>query len=273
MLIKNILFLILFLNTVAVGSAQKVTEQLGKVVRPAKSVVGGVAVSIAERIIIDLILQNILKGRNEKNSILFGSNDIGYNKIDTVSLLNKINNGRRSSKLADAQFSSFFVESIARANNIFWSTNAEKNVGGYMVERSTNDNAFIAIGSMDATNTKSVQQYTFTDVKIKDTTKYSYRLRIIGTNAESQFFIPIIKDKPILGVMYKLDTVAKLLFINSPIAIKKMEVMDTDGKILITQKKINLLKPIETNTLLPGVYTIKVYTDNNIVSQLFFKID
>ena len=272
MLIKNTIFLILFLFIAAVSSAQKVTEQISKVVLPAKSVVGGAAVSIAERIILDLILQNILKSRNEKNSILFGSNDIGYNKIDTVSLLIKINR-KRTTKMADAQFSSFFIEAIARANNIFWSTNAEKNVGGYMIERSTDGNNFMAIGSMNASNTKSIQQYTFTDVKIKDTIKYNYRIRVIGSNAESQFFLPIIKDKPILGVIYKLDTVAKLLYINSPTAIKKIEVMDTDGKILITQKKINLLKPIETNTLFSGVYTIRVYTDNDIVSQLFFKID
>ena len=272
MLIKNNIFLILFLLAATHCSAQKVSEQIGKAIIPAKSVVGGVAVSIAERIILDLILQNILKGRKDKNSILFASNDIGYNKIDTVSLLIKINN-RRSGKLADAQFSSFFIEAIARANNIFWSTNAEKNVGGYMLERSDDGNAFMAIGSMNATNTKLLQQYTFTDVKIKDSIKYSYRIRVIGINAESQFFIPIIKDKPILGVIYKLDTIAKLLYINSPTAIKKMEVMDTDGKLFITQKKINLLKPIETNTLLPGVYTIRVYTDNDIVSQLFFKIN
>ncbi len=273
MLIKNSILLILFLIIAGLSSAQKTTDKLGAILPSSKSVFTGAAVSIAERTIIDLILQTLLRNRKEKNNILFGSNDIGHNKIDTVSLLNNINKGRHSTKIAEAQFSSFFISSIERANNIFWSTNTEKNVAGYMIERSADGNIFNAVGSMNATNTKILQQYTFTDVKIKDTITYSYRIRVIGTNRESQFFVPIKKGKSMLSVNYHLDNAKKLLYINSPTPILKMEVMDIDGEIKITQKKINLIKPIETNTLLPGVYTIKVYTDNNVVSQLFFRIE
>ena len=260
----------IFLTITAVSNAQIIQAKEKSV--PVTSVVGNTAISIAERIIFDLLIQRIRKNGSEKNNIVFGSNDIGFNKIDTTTLVNKINKGKKPSKNTDAQLSSFFVESIMRANNIFWTTNAERNVGGYMVEKSSDGNNFKAIGSITATNTSSLQQYTFTDVKIKDTLRVYYRIKILGVNGESNIYNPLIFEKPMLAVVYKLDTIQKLLYINSPSPVKKIEVIDISGKIIIVKKKINLMKPIETVMLPAGVYSLKVYTDDEVVSQMFFKI-
>ncbi len=257
----------------ALSSTAQVPGKITVPLPTAKPTVKFTFASIAQGILFNILLKKISKPSTTLSST--ASTVVQY---DTTTLLKKIN-----SKFTDPFYTPFEADltlntlAVQLNNNqqyLTWQTNNEFNVGGFMIEKSVDNINFTAIASVEGTNSFVLKDYAFIDTKI-DTVRHWYRLRVIGFNANVQY-TPSVRANEATGssaIQVEHKASARKLYISSPFAIKKLEIINTDGKVVINKKKVDILKPISTQALANGTYAAKILTNNGVLSQLFFKIE
>ena len=163
--------------------------------------------------------------------------------------------------------------SAGNCNNIYWTTAQENNVNKFFIERSPDGINFNDIGEIAPTNTSLQKEYRFQDCSIYNSNKWYYRIKI-ADNGGSYKFSPIIKIKQgeqSLKFSVTPNPATDKIFVNSSQAIKKIEIINSTGAIVIVKNKINLTDPVLINNIASGVYILKAYTNDEILVSKFVK--
>jgi hypothetical protein len=232
--------------------------------------------SVAESIIGLLLKNEIAKRlRGSKSTII--RNDTALLKTDTVSITKSIAKKQEDAFYtpfpAQLSLNTFSIDASAALNEINWSISNEFNVAGYMVERSFDSARFVALGSLIASNKNHIQEYSFADNTIPDSAQVQYRLRVIGLNGDSQYSTILCagKRKGVSSIAYRFNEATDELFICSPLQIKKIQILDENGKIILSKKKLNLLESVNLKPCLKGIYTALLFSADDTVSQIFLQ--
>lgn len=157
-----------------------------------------------------------------------------------------------------------------------WVTAEEVNVKDYTIERSTDGNSFIAVGSVAAvTMPAALNSYSFTDINPAADMAY-YRLKI-NDHDGSHRYSKIIMIR--VGTAVKIVSLApnpayKQITVKHNTANNKatINIMSITGKLVHTEKVAagNTQTTIDVNRLIPGIYTL-VWNDGTQQTIKFVK--
>jgi hypothetical protein len=163
-----------------------------------------------------------------------------------------------------------------------WETDNEVNFDHYEVERSANSSDFIAIATTPSKRNGSAKQsYQHTDDLSSTTDKvFYYRLRMVDIDGRFSYSntIMVRKDQskvkgmllspnPVVGngaVTIRLNTEAKKNI--------EIRIIDATGKLVLRQQNqvsegLNSISINNQGRLLPGIYTVQVTADDEILSS------
>ena len=277
----KVLLILLALLAKAVCFAQPPTK-LGapSILLPTPQAGQQIILSAAQNIFINILKDEIGRKNTVLNTPVYATNDPKVEHLDTTQLLEKIQKKANTRIYKNAEvvieLSSLSADKFVTHNNISWSTNNESYVGGYIIERSSDDVNFKAIGASKASNGSSIQTYIFSDYLIKNAPAYTYRVRVIGANGQSQYSSPTqyTKGQSFVGIAMPSDTTLnRTFFISSSVILTKLQVLNTEGKTLLNTKKINILSPLDFTKYPQGSYTLKLYSQTGAMTQLFFTLN
>jgi hypothetical protein len=184
-----------------------------------------------------------------------------------------------TSVVLETNLISFDVLKKHATSLITWNTTEENNIDKYEIERSTNGDHFANIGIINAANSTSQSQYSFTDNYPFNGKNY-YRLKIIsndGTITFSnvkmiEFSVPFqvdISPNPIQNSMVNVT-------IRSTKSTKgEIVILNAEGKKILHQK-INIEKGSTTdelniNNISNGIYYLRLITNDKLITKKFIK--
>lgn len=157
-----------------------------------------------------------------------------------------------------------------------WVSENELNAEEFVVERSTDQQGFSAIGSIAANNVLFTSNYSFTDQHPVNGIAY-YRLKIIDKDGNFSYskIISVTYKNPGMNISISPNPVKDVLQISYPQTIKSglLNIFSSEGKKVV-QTKINsntLNQSISISTLQKGVYAIIVVYDNTSTTIRFIK--
>lgn len=164
------------------------------------------------------------------------------------------------------------AEALEQGNLISWSTALEENNMGFELYRASLDGAFERIAWIEGNgNTHSIHTYNYLD--LTSTPEARYYLKQIDYNGKSEIF-PVIYvqnshlDQHNISLFPNPANGHVFLRQDESTGSNKVNVSDFSGRIL---KEITLtgsqLERIELDGLLPGWYTVTVYSEQAIIYQ------
>lgn len=110
---------------------------------------------------------------------------------------------------AEISLDYFTAKSDGKSITVSWKSSTERNISRYEIERAGSDFAFKPIAQIDAKGTAA--SYTYTDedafMKLNDNnptltqqTKYTYRLKYVGSDNSANYSSPINVSHSVSGV-------------------------------------------------------------------------
>ena len=157
----------------------------------------------------------------------------------------------------------------AKQNNnalLNWSTSNEINTKEFIIQRSTNGNSFINIGTVSAKgNSSSESQYSFTDASITalNANKIYYRLLQTDNDGKSTFSKAVVLNIALQNsfVVYP-NPVKNMLHIQAN-AAAVINIINSEGKVVLV-KTINGNAEISVSNLPAGLYYVKNITTGEV---------
>ena len=154
-----------------------------------------------------------------------------------------------------------------------WSTVSETNNAGFDVEKSLDGVQFEKIGFVKGLGTTNlVQNYTFTDNNLTQTTYY--RLKQLDNDDKFQY-------SPIVSILSKGEKktfkaypnpVGAELTIEANIGGEaQLDILDVTGKVVLSQSINNGIVNISTQSLVRGTYFARILTESEILVQKIIK--
>jgi hypothetical protein len=156
----------------------------------------------------------------------------------------------------------------ATSNTLQWQTGVEKSMGYFEVLKSYDSTTFFTIGTVKATNQNGVNNYTYTDKNVFNTTTRNqtlyYKLRVYNAEGcytelplkqvvvEPSLFQTVIFPNPSTGT----------IFINYP-NLKSIRIIDAIGRVLYTEQLANStnFRTLNIGYLATGVYFIQLINE------------
>ncbi|MFC5269720.1 T9SS type A sorting domain-containing protein [Adhaeribacter terreus] len=153
------------------------------------------------------------------------------------------------------------------ANLLAWATASEKNNDHFEIQKSFDGRAFTTFGNVKGVgNSSTIKEYTFEDRQLTTGLVY-YRLKQIDTDGQFEFSKIVVLDR-------KPESMQPVLFPNpasnncflklqaSQKGEAVIEIYEANGRLL-SQKTVKLANGennilLETKTLLPGFYVVKI---------------
>lgn len=171
-------------------------------------------------------------------------------------------------------FISFDIQKDNDVINLSWNTAKEKAVKSFEVERSTDGENFIAIGTVNAKN-QAVNSYSFIDSKA-DETKVSevyYRIKAIGTDNKINY-----TETKKISLNKKTETIISpnpgtgLFKLSFPDAKERnILVYDVAGKLVYSNKVNTTTINLDLRTKASGIYFVKIIEGNQQKTQKIIK--
>lgn len=176
-----------------------------------------------------------------------------------------------------------FSGSIRNSQTLLsWTTENEVNFDHYDVERSVNGNDFIAVGAKRAqAGNASKLNYSFTDdLSASNNNIFYYRLRMVDIDGKYSYSntIMVRKDQTsVKGLLLSPNPVTG----NGAVTIRlsteskksvEIRVIDATGKLVLKQQNqvsegLNSISINNQGRLQPGIYTVQVMADDEILSS------
>ncbi len=157
--------------------------------------------------------------------------------------------------------------------DVSWQTATEVNNKGFDIQRSVNNNTFFeTIGWVDAApNGRVVNQYTFTDVKVKPGNTYNYRLQQTDLDGKSE--LSDIRSVEFDGISKQLNIAPNpakdYVLLNATGTdvedIFEITVYNDKGQV-VAQRNMSLNNAIPTNDWAAGVYWVRAVSGGRIWS-------
>ncbi len=167
-------------------------------------------------------------------------------------------------------------EAKASTKNILlnWTTSAEINNKGFVIERSINGADFEKIGWIDGkVNTSTVSNYWYTDNYVQPGLMYYYRLRqadLDGRETLSEIRQAKIKGQSlIISVSPNPATDHLKLFTGGYTGLVQVRLMNTRGQVIKTWNNGNSAAPrlLDVSHIPSGVYLVQVQTGSEIFTE------
>jgi hypothetical protein len=195
-----------------------------------------------------------------------------YNQWTMTNTAYKFTNncGTICAAILPVNFSKFYGERRNKTNYLYWETAEEKNILNFKVERSTDSQNFIEIGSLKANNTPS--EYMFEDhFSVPGMVNY-YRITSVETHGarKSTFVYPLGANEGEVAVSGAFPNPVKNTFsigVDSKIQTRAIvSIYDSFGKLVKSDSKIIGTGVSQINLdaeeLPAGVYVLEI-TDQN----------
>lgn len=193
-----------------------------------------------------------------------GSNTWGWGKVDAYRGLKRIINAALPLSLLD--FTAYQKQNKVQLN---WTTTQELNTSKFEIERSITDNLWSKIGSVDAKNISTQNEYYFFDETPKPLTNF-YRLKMLDKDGKFTYSpiraVSILKNSSpfVIAPNPVLNSTINLYF-NVAIEKADISIFDLQGKKVYESVLSNLNSSssykIPTTGLSDGVYLISIKTD------------
>ncbi len=159
---------------------------------------------------------------------------------------------------------------IDRTNKIEWSTAAESNLEGFILEKSNDKENFVPIGNIAYSNTNN---YSFLDKNIDQNVAY-YRLKQLDKSGNYQYsFIISVHNKSNSTIEIYPNPATSTIKLMSPILISNLVIFDSFGKKVkeLSAGEIANTTAIDISSLAAGLYFIAVTSSNGKTVQTFLK--
>jgi hypothetical protein len=172
-----------------------------------------------------------------------------------------------------------------RAATLRWETENEINFDHFEIERSSNGNDYIVVGSIQAAgNNANQKQYTFSDnLSSLSQTVFTYRLKMVDIDSKIRYsnIIMIRKEvSDISGIAINPSPVRMngmtptLRFTAQSAGNADMKVIDLSGKIILQRRTkvyegINSISVDRLEQLRPGTYILQLINDNETSATTF----
>jgi hypothetical protein len=206
--------------------------------------------------------------------------NVGISRYDGAMYETSIGTGDNTTNMADASFMNFSpfivtkkgtvlplqfksIEATAKQNSteIKWNVESEDDVQSYIVEKSTDNRAYAAIGTVIASNSHS---YTFNDASVSSNNIFYYRIKIIMlTGAVKYSNIVFVKQNNGNDVVVYPNPVKDVLSIAGLKGNTSLKLINANGQIVLQQNTTASSLTIEMQNIKPGIYMLQVYRDGN----------
>jgi len=191
---------------------------------------------------------------------------VNPNYVFSVSTSNASTTGNRFDVIITDQFNPlpvkltrFIGKKVNTSNVLSWTSQGEKNILNYEVQRSEDGKNFSSISTLKAINSATENTYTYTDEHVKGGTQF-YRLKINESNQISYSHILSLSD--VTNTAFNIEAypnpVSNALNLVLPKQYNELtiEIVNLQGVTL--QKTILTSNQIDLSNLDRGVYFIKV---------------
>lgn len=163
-----------------------------------------------------------------------------------------------------------------------WQTENEVNFDHYEIERSANGKDFIAVGTKHATGSYSKTAYQHAD-DISSTSEkaFYYRLRMVDVDGKFSYSNTILIRKDQVGGVKGLLLSPNPVASGSALTLRvnaesrknvEVRVLDVTGKLILKQQNqlnegLNSVSINNNSRLQPGIYTVQVIADDEVLSS------
>ncbi len=152
-----------------------------------------------------------------------------------------------------------------------WQTANEINVNSYLMEKSTDGKSFYKIGKLAAEN-KARNIYSFIDENVSEGVSY-YRVLALDNDGKRTYSgVQRVENSKSGKPLLIYPNPANDLITIKASSIKSVTIINTEGKIVYSEKVNNNTATIDISRLAKGVYLVKGELDNNtVVSEKLIK--
>lgn len=205
----------------------------------------------------DLLLFNSVAIRQGTIGTMAGS-------IDGIRVSNTWSNGVLPVKFLDLNASINDKKTL-----ISWSTSSEINNNGFEIERSIDGQNFETIGFVKGIgNSNKINNYSF---EYASTESAFYRLKQIDFNGQFEYSNTIATKNNKIEVEILPNPFKDEITISNNATINKIEIVDVTGKIIYSELQNNNKILIHTGNLKTGIYFIKVYSNDTVITKRMLK--
>ncbi|HVD98596.1 MAG TPA: glycosyl hydrolase [Cytophagaceae bacterium] len=151
-----------------------------------------------------------------------------------------------------------------------WTTASENNNDYFQIMRSTDGTNYTSAGTVNGAGTSSTtNNYSLTDAGLSNGTYY-YKLKQVDFNGNSTYssVINVTVNDPVLSVIMPTQVAAGdaiQLLLDDRFKQTTISLVDLTGKIYYSYNAP--VKQIETNGLRPGLYMVKIVSEDQVVTK------
>ncbi len=170
---------------------------------------------------------------------------------------------------------SFNAALLNNQSNLTWATSSESNNKGFEIHRSTDGENFQSVAFVaskaDGGNSTTTLNYTYSDKTAKAGLNY-YKLVQVDLDGKTEVFKDVkavnlgVTNNSI--VVYPNPATDQVTIDLAEYKGVKIEIFDTNGKKLLTEKAKSSQQTISISKLAPAVYVLRVIKDGQIVQSL-----
>jgi hypothetical protein len=205
----------------------------------------------------DLLLFNSVAIRQGTIGTMAGS-------IDGIRVSNTWSNGVLPVKFLDLNASINDKKTL-----LSWSTSSEINNNGFEIERSIDGYNFETIGFVKGIgNSNKINNYSF---EYASTESAFYRLKQIDFNGQFEYSNTIATKNNKIEAEILPNPFKDEITISNNATINKIEIVDVTGKIIYSEIQNNNKILIHTGNLKTGIYFIKVYSNDTVITKRMLK--
>lgn len=167
---------------------------------------------------------------------------------------------------------------INNIGQVSWKAPLQKNICRYHLEKSTDAQNYSYVTAIAGNNKPAKKNYLVHDRALMEGNNY-YRLKVIVANGSFYYSkVTVLNTKSSISVLKILPAVVNdqlQIWMTANTAISKAIISDAAGSIQLQHCTITNsagIAAIEMSTLLPGFYTVKLFTNKGeIVTHKFMK--
>jgi len=167
-------------------------------------------------------------------------------------------------------FEGSYNESL-RTNDIQWATSSEINNDYFSLEYSENGIEWFVLDEITgAGNSNELLEYNYQHAS--PFTLTYYRLKQTDYNGEFKYYNPILITRPENNLIniYPNPT-SEIIYVSTDLNVENYSIMDGMGKVVHFDKGDNVKNGIEIRDLDNGMYTIYLYTKDQVFTNKFVK--
>ncbi len=152
-----------------------------------------------------------------------------------------------------------------------WQTANEINVNSYLIEKSTDGKSFYRIGKLAAEN-KARNSYAFTDENVSEGVSYYRVLGLDNDGRKTYSGVQRVENNYRQKALVIYPNPANDLITIKASSIKAVTIINTEGKVVYSEKANNNTATINISSLPKGIYLVKGVLENNtVVSEKLIK--